>query len=121
MTVEEVKQAINSIQCASSEVEWDYPLDYAIAFDHAIVALEHELDRIGNEAAEQTNGWIPVSERTPETERDVLIYAKKNTMALILTGYYWRDAGVWYVNSDCGTVSLKVTHWRELPDEPGTV
>ena len=39
MTLEE---AIKTIQVAVSEVEWIYPLDYAIAFETAIEALEKQ-------------------------------------------------------------------------------
>ena len=36
------KEAIEIIKCAIAEVEWDYPLDYTIAFKKAIEALERE-------------------------------------------------------------------------------
>ena len=34
------KEAIKTIQIAKAEVEWNYPMDYVIAFDKAIEALE---------------------------------------------------------------------------------
>lgn len=34
------QEAIETIKLALSQVEWDYPLDYAAAFDMAISALE---------------------------------------------------------------------------------
>lgn len=37
-----VSEAISVIECARAEVEWDYPLDYAIAFDMAIEALKKQ-------------------------------------------------------------------------------
>ncbi len=36
MTIEE---AIATIEAAKAEVEWNYPLEYAVAFEMAIVAL----------------------------------------------------------------------------------
>lgn len=44
------KEAIKVIEIAIDEVEWDYPLDYAVAFETAIKALEEiqqyrEMDR----------------------------------------------------------------------------
>lgn len=36
------KEAIKAIKLARSQVEWDYPMDYAAAFDKAIEALEQE-------------------------------------------------------------------------------
>ena len=35
------EEAIKTIRVAIAEVEWDYPLDYAIAFETAIEALEN--------------------------------------------------------------------------------
>lgn len=35
------KEAIETIKVAISEVEWNYPMDYAVAFDIAIEALKH--------------------------------------------------------------------------------
>lgn len=37
MTAEE---AIETIKTAMAEVEWEYPMDYTVAFDRAIKALE---------------------------------------------------------------------------------
>ena len=42
MTLEE---AIKTIRVAIAEVEWDYPLDYAIAFAVAIEALEKQIPK----------------------------------------------------------------------------
>ena len=48
------KEAAEIIKIARAEVEWEYPMDYAAAFDKAIEALKQEPK------------WIPVSERLPE-------------------------------------------------------
>lgn len=37
------EEAIKTIQVAIAEVEWNYPLDYAIAFETAIKALEKQV------------------------------------------------------------------------------
>lgn len=42
MTAEE---AIQTIEAAKAEVEWNYPLDYAAAFDLAIEALEKQIPK----------------------------------------------------------------------------
>ena len=34
------QEAIKIIEVAIAEVEWDYPMDYAIAFEKAIEALK---------------------------------------------------------------------------------
>ena len=42
MTAEE---AIKTIQVAIAEVEWEYPMEYAIAFETAIEALEKQIPK----------------------------------------------------------------------------
>ena len=42
MTLEEL---IKTIQVAIAEVEWNYPLDYSIAFETAIEALEKQIPK----------------------------------------------------------------------------
>lgn len=37
------KKAIQTIEAAKAEVEWNYPLDYATAFEMAIKALEKQI------------------------------------------------------------------------------
>ena len=42
MTLEE---AIRTIKAAQAEVEWEYPMEYAAAFDMAISALEKQIPK----------------------------------------------------------------------------
>lgn len=42
MTYEE---AIKTIKLAVAEVEWNYPMDYAVAFEMAISALEKQIPK----------------------------------------------------------------------------
>ena len=42
MTAEE---AIKTIQVAIAEVEWEYPLDYSVAFETAIEALDKQIPK----------------------------------------------------------------------------
>lgn len=39
------KEAIETIKVAIAEVEWDYPMDYTIAFETAIEALEKQIPK----------------------------------------------------------------------------
>lgn len=39
------KEAIKILEVAKAEVEWNYPLDYAIAIDTAIEALEKQIPK----------------------------------------------------------------------------
>ena len=38
------QEAIETIKIAIAEVEWNYPMDYSIAFDMAITALEKQTE-----------------------------------------------------------------------------
>lgn len=40
------QEAIETIKCALSQVEWAYPMEYAAAFDKAIEALERQDTRV---------------------------------------------------------------------------
>ena len=41
----ESKEAIETINIAMAEVEWDYPMDYTVAFEMAIDALEKQVQK----------------------------------------------------------------------------
>lgn len=39
------QEAIDIIKIAIAEVEWNYPMDYAVAFEKAIEALEKKISK----------------------------------------------------------------------------
>ena len=39
------EKAIETIKTAITEVEWEYPMDYAVAFEMAIKALEKQIPK----------------------------------------------------------------------------
>ena len=41
------KEAVNIIRTAIAEVEWNYPLDYAAAFEMAVEALKEQVTKAG--------------------------------------------------------------------------
>ena len=53
------KEAIETLKVAKSEIEWEYPMDYQIALDKAIKALEQEsiLDKIRAEIDDLSYYW----------------------------------------------------------------
>ena len=61
MTLEE---AIKTIQVAIAEFEWEYPLDYSVAFETAIEALEKQIPK-----KLKDDGWL----YCPICGRDVLM------------------------------------------------
>ena len=40
------EEAINTIKTAIAEVEWNYPMDYAVAFEAAVSAIEKQIPKI---------------------------------------------------------------------------
>ena len=45
MTSDEAREAIEVLEVAKAEVEWNYPLDYAINIDLAIEALKKQMPK----------------------------------------------------------------------------
>lgn len=66
------EEAIGIMKIALAEVEWEYPMDYAAAFETAIEALEKQA------TTQATSEWIPVSDRLPE-EHDTMFAKFKGT------------------------------------------
>ena len=48
-------EAIETIKVAIADVEWNYPLDYSIAFETAIEALEKQIPKKPNETEQMTD------------------------------------------------------------------
>ena len=58
------EEAIKTIQVAIAEVEWEYPMEYAIAFETAIEALDKQIPK-----KLKDDGWL----YCPICGRDVLL------------------------------------------------
>ena len=50
------EEAIEIIKVAIAEVEWDYPMDYTVAFEEAIEALEKQIPK--KPVDDPENGWF---------------------------------------------------------------
>ena len=53
------EEAIKTIQVAIAEVEWNYPMDYSVAFETAIKALEKQISKKPREAVQSGFFWCP--------------------------------------------------------------
>ena len=53
------EEAIKTIRVAIAEVEWDYPMNYAEAFETAIEALEKQVAKKPREAVQSGFFWCP--------------------------------------------------------------
>jgi len=94
------QEAIEIIKTAIAQVEWDYPMDYAAAFDMAIKALE--------------NGWISVKERLPDARGQFLVVAIEARKYIHIT---LSEFSKYFIMT--GRRSYwKVTHWMPLPEPP---
>ena len=123
------QEAIGIMKIAISEAEWEYPMDYAVAFETAIEALEKQ-------AASE---WTPVSERLPEElvavnvtwiNRCPEIYYMHikdkpftDTAVLYQGEWYWWDSTIIDYLSECGTCisgvvnkSIDILAWQPLPE-----
>ena len=40
-----LKEVIKTLELAKAEVEWNYPMDYAVAIDEAIKAMEKQIPK----------------------------------------------------------------------------
>ncbi len=85
------------------------------------------------EQDEKENGWIPVSDRLPEDEKEYLVtlekvYGTPNTFFGIANYLKFGDSGYWnekkygylewdkYSDGHAGTKMYKVVAWRSLPE-----
>ncbi|MBD7683376.1 DUF551 domain-containing protein [Klebsiella pneumoniae] len=67
-------------------------------------------------------GWIPVSERMPEDEQEVLTI---NTMGHRFVSFFEKHSGLFFDRLDapaaCCIEHVLVTHWMPLPADPQEV
>ena len=102
MTAEE---AIKTIQVAIAEVEWNYPLDYSIAFETAIEALEKQIPKKVTKSA------------CPQCERKRHIYTIPDIPPSI-NKYAGRE-NVWEYRADKKQwEALCAAYCRPKPSEP---
>lgn len=122
-------EAIETIKTAIAEVEWEYPMNYATAFDMAIEALKKQ------------SKWIPVRERLPDNTDPVNItwvnhdpvssyYADIKDKSFVATGHYCNGRWWWYsvtcqdyldeyghCDVDAMDDAIEVIAWMPLPYE----
>ena len=130
MTIEE---AIKTIELAVSEVQQEYRMDFAAAFDVAISALRAQQEK-------PFGGWISVKDGLPEDDREVILctretetYGKhrekkkiyKNIYIGYFDGYEWLTSychGCEYIfrmNEKYPNETIEVPHWMPLPSTEG--
>lgn len=83
-------------------------------------SCEHILDMkqmVDVNFSNNSNGWISVKERLPETEREVLICTERK---FIYMARIYEDGEAWPVSNGCGCCGKQeaFTHWMSLPETP---
>jgi hypothetical protein len=108
------QEAIETIKTAIAEVEWNYPMDYAVAFEMAIEALG------------QRNQWVSAKDRLPDD-------SESGCNFICFTNATGKSNGVIPMEYEVTTIRGKtirrwrwydrispweVTHWMPLPEPP---
>lgn len=99
------QEAIETIKIALAEVEWEYPMDYAVAFETAIEALEKQ----------DNEQWHWTAEEKPNSSKHC-IYSYGNIGTGY--GYYLKPKDKWYTDWKCIEEIYTPLLWRDMPDTP---
>ena len=115
---EEIKKGlVEAIEEASWAVERGDAHDLIDAVDNTLASMANALAYIQQLEA-QVPRWIPVEERLPATDDDVLIVTNNEfgTGYEVGQGYYDICDEEWFGHAYVGTID--VTHWMPLPKAP---
>ena len=107
MTIEE---AIKTIEIAVAEVQQEYQMDFAAAFDVAVSALCAKEEK-------PSGGWISAEDRLPEAGGYVVCIAKRNPFSRFMPMVARIEKNGW-VNPITEQYISEVTHWMPLPELP---
>lgn len=113
------QEAIDIIKNAIAQVEWDYPMDYAAAFDMAVEALAKNNNV-------PSNGWVSVKHWLPKKTdeyTDYIVYImddEGNGAIGIAEWSYVLGIGVWRIWPHGAILpeGLHITHWMPTPEPP---
>ena len=88
-------------------------------FDKAIEIVKQEAEKFGTDIKAESNGWIPVDEELPKTDKYILL--SFSNFSIPCVGRYEEDenGGAFYVGDDdetCVSQDMFVNAWMNLPD-----
>lgn len=88
--------------------------------DKAIKIVKKEAEKFGTDTNVGTNGWIPISERLPETNESVLCWAKSTARGGDVCFVGSCHNSFWFLQSSADTHSFPgqyvVVAWMPLPE-----
>lgn len=116
--VDGIEVIIGDIKEALIEVDGAYNVKTTrVIYD----TLDWVKKRIRSLPAVQTQGWISVKERLPESEGEYLIYAKdQEHLPNIVIDEYKLTRKKWVYKCPYFRYESPVTHWMPLPHSPQT-
>jgi hypothetical protein len=88
--------------------------DAVRAVEEYLGCREQIVEQVSQAFAKQ--GWIPVSERMPEEDEDVLVFTKDSQPEMHVASL--DEDGIWYPSHGDGWEFPDVTHWMPLPEPP---
>lgn len=97
----------------------DYDGGRKDAFKEAIEIVKQEAEKFGTDTNVGSNGWIPCSERLPETNESVLCWAKSTARGGDVCFVGSCHNSFWFLQSSADTHSFPgqyvVVAWQPLP------
>ena len=103
-------ELVNELVSAAIAFGREKEPDWQTRIETALCALKAHVEEL--EAAQR---WIPVSERLPELDQDVLAIVEGD----IVTGHFYQQwDGEIYFSSDDEGAMMVATHWMPLPKLP---
>ena len=111
LIMENPQDELDRIQTQTAE-------DFASAYHDAIEIVKQEAEKFGTDTNVGTNGWIPVEEELPETDKYILL--SFSNFSIPCVGRYEEDenGGAFYVGDDdetCVSQDMFVNAWMNLP------
>lgn len=95
--------------------------DVQVDKEELIRALQYDRDQYekGYRDAKQEQRWIPVSERLPEADKNVLVCTIHGSFKVAGCNFYNNGTEVSWATND-GLGERAITHWMPLPEPPNT-
>ncbi len=115
-----LEKILEEIEKEQNSYEADHAWNYSKGLEDAKEIIRSHMD-VGKDINILTNGWIPVSERLPELDKEILaqweLYDRYNDMTYVYIDKLWinKMTGEW--NGALGVPRGNVIAWQPLPEQ----